>query len=992
MRFLSILFPAAFFAVTAAAGEFSPPLSYDGKAIPGFNLLASSETQMIYLNPNYGQYGAGVIKFPKPQPAGDYRITLKITAPEENRARVGFYLVLSGGKQKQLREFTDARPGKIDSITLTGSSAEPVTGLAVKKMDKITAPSVAVGDVRVTVEPKVELPEVPFETGHEEAFRIGELKVPFSSRLEIDGKVGAGVAAGVSQYGYSVIPLGKLMPAGNYTLECDILVPSQDAAQIALYVQNPDTKAQMRVTDKLGRQAGVRKFSFSAAAPFSAIVVKKMDSAKTASVALGDFKFIMRSEARLSAAREVFRYPAPYGFRSGQLVDEVASAVAAKDAAKIKELIPSTEKWLDTAALAIDAASEWTTLRRAAAVFAPGRFDGEIAALDAEFGRVRDLLAQQSCGEAADACRAWKRRIAAFHAELNRAAGGEVNPDVGSDLFTWVKNFEPVLRNRFPEYAEPTPWRIAGPGGITLAVRAPGNDGTVESSRTANRYVYDDLICTFSVLTNVMVFDLKSCELTGTCSGIPLKPERLSDRAFLLDAPGTDAVLVLADRKMEDVKCADGKWSVRLAAPGRVGLLFADSSMNPEEIAAYYVACLDRLPQELVQLERSNGEVEQRVLDHAGRPAAFFPVSPLLELGRKAPRPVICSAAFGKTPDGRTILADTREVFSYQLPKRAIRTEYGVNVWDFLKNNPELFHELKSQGCEVIRLACGCSTEWNWERPEVMRDALLHNLKLISEAGLKCGIDMHGGWTPSKKEFGAYNAPAYRAEFLKRWTAIIKWAEPYRNSIAWYDLMNEPTIFFQHEPVKPYWELIDSTLPELRKLDPSTPFLVEVANMANPVGAWEWPERISDGNVIVGFHDYWPHVFTHQRVPDDGSSAMPEVHYPGFLPMISWQAPSWRNDDPNWALWDRWKTENISYPVLRVLAASGLPADCGEIGVVGYAKGAENSGRLWLADAFRRLKRFGVSNSVWGVHGGYVWNVPAFKDEVLKLWGNENGR
>lgn len=976
----------------SAVTEFRPALEHAGNPIPGFRKFRSGETTMLYLNPEYGQFGSGIVRFQKKQPAGTYTIRLTVTAPEENPAAVGFYLLLESGKHLMLLERQSAVPGRMQEIRFSGESPEPVVGLVVKKMEAVKRSSVAVGAVRVEVEPKVELPSVPFQVGHVESFRISALGGNPKELFDVAGQKCIGLAADHNRFSWSTLKLDRIMPDGNYDFSGTILTPSPDAAAVALYALCGDGRhVPIGGTLHPAGEAGAKKesFSFVAPAPFSAILVKKMDDRAEASVALGDFTLTMRPELRLAALNEVLRYPAPFGIRSETLTAETAAAVASGDREQIGKLIPVTEAWLDSASSAADTASWIQSFRIAAKGFAPGRFDASLRELEQKFERVRSLLRERKCGEAETLCRELNKKLASLRSELNRVAGGEAEPDFGSDIYAWVKNFEFSTGKRTPEYEEPTPYRIPGPDRMELRFRKPGDGGVFESGRVSNFYEYEDAVFTFSALTGVMAIDLKKGRLSGTISAENPRAERIAPNAYLISGSGRASLLIFSDGRIAAIETGNGTLSIRTEKnEQRIGLLFLRSRENAAEVAAWYAARLAGLPVEVIQVER-NGEVEQRILDGNGKKAAFFPVSPLLELGMTAPDPVQIQVPFAKTPDGRTILAEGTESLRYRLPKRTIRNEFGINVFERPNAEAERFLELKRQGCEVIRLACGTSTRWDWAKPEVMRDALLHNLKLIREAGLKAGIDLHNSWHP-ESAFGALDSAAYREEFLKRWKQIIAWAEPYRESIAWYDLMNEPRIYREQTSVEPYWKLIAAALPELRKVDPETPFLVEVANMANPVGAWDW-RALPDENVIFGYHDYWPHMFTHQKVPDGGSSGMADVHYPGFMPMITWQPPSWRNDNRYWMYWDRRKVEAVSYPVLRVLASTGLPGDCGEFGVVGYAGKARNSGRLWLADAFRRMARMGISCSIWGVDGGYVWNIPEFKEEVLSHWRAGSG-
>ncbi len=978
MRFLTLFLSIAVSLLSAA--EFRPELWHGERPLAGFLAMEGAPSPMLYLNSNYNQYGAGTIPFAV-QPAGSYEITLDITAPAEEYAAVGFYLLRTDNSQQPIRERQNAVFGKFETITLKAISDKPVKGLMVKKMENRKAPTAAVGKIRIAVTPEEVLPAIAFAEGHAEQFGISALAVLPADRVEVEGKNGIGVGPERSRFAWSTLKLNRNMPAGNYEFTGEILYPSPEAAEIALYARCGSSHVAIGST--LHRRAGgvgKRSSSFVATEPFSEILVKKMTASHETSIALGDFTLTMRPEIRLSASCEVLRYPAPFGIRSASLEQEVAAAAASGDAAQIKAMIPPAERWLDSSALLQDAAAEFETLKRAArplAIPVPEE-------LPRQFDSLKQRMADRKLDGIETEIRNFKEKTAEFHRILNRTAGGEVLPDCGSNIFSWVRYFGGILGKDAPEYEEPTPYRIAGRGGIKLSFRSPGSGGVLESSWTTLRYLYDDAVYTFSVLTGVMAVDVKQPQVSARITGRTLFAERQSPDAFLLATDDNARLLVLSAAGIESLTAADRQLDIRLKQPGRIGLLFLDGNSSPGETAAFYLPILDRLPEQAVEIQRGK-EVEQIILDRNGETAAFFPVPPLFEAGLAAPAPVKTGSTFRKTPEGRTILDGKAAAFRYSLPERKIRNIQGINIFDKTDNTAEQYRELREQGCQTVRLACGTATRWNEEKPEIMRDALVHNLKLIAETGLKAGIDLHNGWHPGK-ESGAFDSPEYIAEFTRRWALIIEWAAPYRESLAWYDLMNEPHIFRENRPVTPYWKLIETVLPELRKLDPGTPFLVEVANMANPVGARDWPERLPDGNVILGFHDYWPHMFTHQKVQDGGSPGMPDTSYPSFMPMITWETPSWRNNQEYWFYWDRWKVESVSYAVYHVLAATGITADCGELGVVGYASGARNSGKLWLADSIRRMKKMGVSYEIWGVNGGYVWNIPHFKEEVLRLW------
>lgn len=955
----------------AMAATITPQLQHNGTPLSGFRKFDQDGKPMLYLNAGYGQFGSAVIRFEGGP--GEYMIELDTIAPEPECAATGLYLLLEDGHHQMLCERLTAAAGKIESVRLSSVAAKPVKGLVVKKMENRKAPTAAVGNIRINFIPEPEA--VKFELGHTEEFRIAGLTFPEQDRVEYDGAVGAGPAPDRGRFAWSEVRLGKKMPAGVYDFDGEFLIPVENCVPVALYAIGENGKhmpVRQNISGRLPRKQQV-KATFTASEPFSALAVKKEEARRGTPAALADFKLTMVPERRLSAAREIFRYPAPFGIRSAELIAARDGAAGSQDPQRVTRQAAEAEAWLDRAAAVADAEAEYRELRRTASAI-PGA--PETAVLEQTSAATRNAVREPEIS-------VFRKAVAGYRAELNRIAGGEVSPDHGSDIHGWLKNFETVTRRRFPEYGEPTPYRIAGPGKLVVSFRRPDGSGVFESGRTANRYRHPEAEYIFSVLTPVMTIDPKTTVLTAEVAGLE-RVEKLGDGMFLLSGE-EQTQLAVVGRSLRRVALQDGRLELELDKPERIGLFFCTRE-QAGRAAEFYLARLNSLPTDLVQIQRG-GRIVQQARDSAGRKAGYFPVSPLFQLGLESPLPPRTDAKFDTTPDGLPIVAGNPDAFEYHLPEgRPVRAGIGVNLFD-APHPPELYRELKERGCGVLRLACGTATEWNWEKPEIMRDALLHNLELAKQHGLSVGIDLHGGWTPDK-EFGPIGSESFSRELLRRWKTIIEWAAPYRDTLAWYDLMNEPRIYFEKESVAPYWKMIKELLPELRAADSDTPIMVEVANMGNPVGAWHY-EPLPGDSVIISYHDYWPHMFTHLRVPDGGSEGMPVTAYPGFMPMISWTAPSWRNDNPQWYYWDRWKVDAVSHPVYRMLVKYAVPADCGEFGVVGYAGAARNSGRIWLEDTLRRLKKMGVSGEVWGVNGGYVWNTPHFREVILENWEKE---
>ena len=946
-NFLSMLFLAAVF--SCAAEEFSIPLFYNGKPLPGFQAVGENA---IALNAQFGQWGASQI--PLKRGAGEYILKVEIVSPGGESSSGGFYLLYADGKQKQL---SYGHRGKETPQTLTFKfqTEKPLKALLLKKMEKKNAPSVAVRSVKVDFRPaENHTPEV-HTVGKVYDFQMDKLTASVKCRVSADGKKGAAVPGNFSRFGWNTVNLGKLFPAGSYELAAEFVLPAPNAARVALYTGG--ARQQQLSQPFSADRAGVKKmtYRFTTQQPFNSLVIKKMQESQQNSIGLGDFKLTMVKELRLSALQEIMRYPAPFGIRLNN-----STALINGDKGSV-----NVEKWLDCASALADAAGELYMLE----LSAQGKFS--CAAENAELEKLKALLRSNKKAEFKAAYPAFVKQVEALHAKANKLLGGEVLAEYGKDLWGHTKTFNHILHVENPEYIEPTPYRLAGPGfSLRFMKPAPGTD--LASTRNSTIYHTPLGRFVFSSLTPVMTLDLNGTRLEAEHLSGSLDVKKINKNIWQL----RKNLLLIGNGVVQKAEVVDGKLVVETVRPGRLGFLVLPPNGNAVKTGEFYLKYLATLPSEVLTVQNGN-TVTLKAVTADGKKAGYIPVPPLLKVSLQSPYKVKY-AGTELTPDDREIVC--AEKFRYILPNRPVRTDNGINVWNDLNNKPELFKLLKKEGCDTIRLVIR-----KVGTKEQQKEQLLRNLKLASEAGLKIDIDNHAAFN-APKELGALDSPAAAEYFLKQWQEIIETAEPYRKHLAWYDLMNEPHYFAPpSSKVKGYWSLVRKVVPEMRKLDPDTPILIETANMGNPVGAREWETPDAD-NIIVGWHDYWPHIFTHQRVQEGGSEAMNRVAYPAFLPMISWVSPSWRNESSHWQYWDRHKKDGLIYDAVKLLVRTGLPGDCGEVGVVGYSGYMEYSGRIWMRDAVRSLRRIGVSHAVWGVHGGYVWNLPHCKDETFKIW------
>lgn len=687
----------------------------------------------------------------------------------------------------------------------------------------------------------------------------------------------------------------------------------------------------------------------------------------------------------LANLHEIFRYPSPWGIAPGLA-----------DGGTQLERCRKTEQLLDFAGGLADEFASTAELQRSAEFLYPGKFLQELTALNGDLNAMREKINWQQLENGESTLKKIQNKRLHLETELNNISGGQTNMDKGSDIYCWVKSFGYVLRKKLPEYEEPTPWRAVGSGFIKLAFKSPGEKAVFRSGRVSSIYEYADMTLRFSALTPAWIIDTKVKTLNVKVLANPPSIRKISNHKFLLYLPRQNSsnrisgLILVSKQPILGVQLQNNLLQIKLRQPGRLAVISAHPNYDAVKTADFYLHYLEHIPQDIVQIQKGQN-ITQYALDSKGQQAAYHPISPQLLISKNSKYPVKIREKTVVSPDGFVIVLNSgkKSGISYTLPLRPVRTQQGINIACRPDNTLEQYLMIRKSGADSIRIVCGYGCPWSEDGSA--QKALQHNLELAARSGLKAGIDNHN-WFPDTKKFGKFNTPEYQNEFIRRWLLIVQWAKPWRKNILWYDLMNEPQLYAPQDNVSEYYTLIRSTVKAIRKMDSRTPFLIEVANMGNAVGAFDW-EAPADDNIIIGYHDYWPHMFTHQSVPEKQRGKTNLVPYPSFCPMITWKAPSWRNDNEFFLYFDRWKCQGVSYPVLELAARTGLPIDCGEFGVVGYGSLMKKSGERWLSDAFERFRSWGFSSIVWGIHGGYTWGIPAWRQKVQTEWSkNTKGR
>ena len=316
----------------------------------------------------------------------------------------------------------------------------------------------------------------------------------------------------------------------------------------------------------------------------------------------------------------------------------------------------------------------------------------------------------------------------------------------------------------------------------------------------------------------------------------------------------------------------------------------------------------------------------------------------------------------------------------------------GANIWqrkvvpdldyDFLGEGyigppytQEDFNKLSKLGANYVNLSVpGIFTE---KPPYVLDTRALSNLEDLldkaEKADLFVVITYRTG--PGRSDFTFYRDGAgvwFKKELLiesvwqskeaqDAWAAMWRFtAERFKNRkhIAGYDLMCEPNAedvcFGIYDPSSFYpeytgtiydWnQFYPKLVKAIRMEDSGTPILVSCSGWGNP--SWlPYLRLVSEQHVLVSFHQYEPHGYTHQ---DPGAN----IVYPGKFDT---------NEDGRVEQFDKTWLETLFADIVSFGAASRIPLACNEYGLRRFAPGADN----FLEDELALMEKHGINHAIW---------------------------
>lgn len=189
------------------------------------------------------------------------------------------------------------------------------------------------------------------------------------------------------------------------------------------------------------------------------------------------------------------------------------------------------------------------------------------------------------------------------------------------------------------------------------------------------------------------------------------------------------------------------------------------------------------------------------------------------------------------------------------------------------------------------------------------------------------------------------------------WEQIGEHYKDYSNETLFFDLLNEPNM---QMGAQKWNELLARLIKTVRKTNPDRTLLIATPNLGQhwTINLLQLPE--DDWNLIVQFHYYLPHMFTHQGLAYASAGNSTEVLWNGtekeMAPIIS---------DLDYC--KKWSERN------------GRPVNMGEYGVVNTVD--KDSRARWIGFVTQAAAERGISSHLWGYREPFM-----IRDEKSGEW------
>lgn len=207
-------------------------------------------------------------------------------------------------------------------------------------------------------------------------------------------------------------------------------------------------------------------------------------------------------------------------------------------------------------------------------------------------------------------------------------------------------------------------------------------------------------------------------------------------------------------------------------------------------------------------------------------------------------------------------------------------------------------------------------------------------------------------------------------KYLDLWKSLADELKDYPNDLVAYELLNEPVA-----PYSSQWNSLSAQLiRELRLTEPERKLVIGSNKWQGVNTFGELTVPANDPNIILSFHFYNPHLFTHYKAEwTDMKNLNVAIHYPGELIAQEDYAQLSDNDkkivDPYMGTYDKAVLESLVRKAMNQAGKYGLQLHCGEFGC--YNKTPRADKIDWLQDVISIFRDNNIAYSYWEYKAGF---------------------
>lgn len=224
-------------------------------------------------------------------------------------------------------------------------------------------------------------------------------------------------------------------------------------------------------------------------------------------------------------------------------------------------------------------------------------------------------------------------------------------------------------------------------------------------------------------------------------------------------------------------------------------------------------------------------------------------------------------------------------------------------------------------------------------------------------------------------------------KYIDLWKVLADDLKTYPNDLVAYELLNEPVA-----PYASQWNSLSAQLiRELRQTEPERKLVIG-SNKWQGVNTFnELTVPANDPNIILSFHFYNPHLFTHYKAEwTDMKDLNVAIHYPGEL--IEQEGYAKLSDDekkivdPYMGTYNKAVLESLVKKAMDQAGKYNLQLHCGEFGC--YNKTPRADKINWLQDIISIFRDHNIAYSYWEYKAGFGFcnsKGEVIDQEVLNL-------